>query len=114
LRNEAVAVILVIAIIGSAAVGYFAGVSTHQTTMSVSTVTIYGHTSTYTSPVSSSGLQLRIELNSTSIQYRGALSATVALWNTLSSNLSLTPRYSSVLSSWESNDFFCGKLPRLG
>jgi hypothetical protein len=114
LKNEIVAAILVLVMIGSAGVGYLAGVGSRQTSTVTSTTTVYERYSTYSSPVSSSGLQLQIELNSTSIVYGGAVSARVSLWNTLPSNLSLTPRYSTVLSSWEGNDFLCGNSPDWG
>ncbi len=118
MKNEVVAVILMLAVIGGAGVGYFAGIGNRQTSTSVPTVTssttLHERSFTYSSPVSSSGLQLQIELNSTSITYGGALSARVSLWNTLHSNLSLTPRYSTVLSSWDRNDFLCGNSPNWG
>jgi len=118
LRNQAVAVILVVAIIGGVGVGYFAGIGIRQTTTSVSTVTttrtIHERTLTFSSPVSSSGLQVAITLNSTTIEYGEALVAKVALLNTLSSNLTLTPRYSPTISSWEGNDFVCGNAPDWG
>jgi len=110
MRNEAVAAILVIAIIGGAGAGYFAGVSSHRAT----TATLYERTSTYSSPVSSSGLQLQVTLNSTTIRYGGALAAKVVLMNTLPTNISVTPRIPSELSSWEANDFFCGNSPDWG
>jgi hypothetical protein len=110
MRKEAIAAVLVIAIIAGAGVGYFVGVNKGVTR----TTTVYLRTSTYSSPVSSLGLELQITLNSTAIQYGGALAAKVALLNTLSENLSLAPRYSSVLSSWEANDFLCGNSPDWG
>jgi len=118
MRDGVVVVILVIVIIGGAGVAYFAGVSNQKTTTSVSTVTstttVYERISTYSSPVSSSGLQLQITLNSTSVRYGGALAAKVTLLNTLTSNITLKPRYSPKLSNWEANDFLCGNSPDWG
>lgn len=117
MRNSVVAVILVIAIICAGVVGYFGGVSSQQKATSISnvthTATVYERTSTYSSTVSSSGLELQITLSSTSIQYGGALVAHVILLNTLPANLSLTPRH-SVLNSWEANNFLCGNSPDWG
>jgi len=117
MRRSAVAVILVIAILCAGSLGYFAGISRQTATLvstKTSTTTVYERTSTYLSPISSPGLQLEITLNSTTIQYGGALSAKVALLNTLPANLTLTPNYSSIISNWEGNDFICGNAPDWG
>jgi hypothetical protein len=114
MRDGAIAAILVIAIIAGAGVGYFVGVNNQR--IITTTTTVYEQTSTYSSPVSSSGLRLQVTLNSTEIHYNEGLKAQVALVNTLPMNLTLTPRYSSnsTISGWEADDFLCGNSPYWG
>jgi hypothetical protein len=67
-----------------------------------------------------SGLRLQITLNATTVQAGSPLTAQVSLFNTLDTNLSLTPDLpanstnvpaKSTIGSWNSYDFFCGSNP---
>jgi hypothetical protein len=66
--------------------------------------------STFYSYVSPDGLQLRIRLNSTEIQVGGALTGQVSLFNTLDTNVSLTPDFSvnPNIMKWDFDDSICG------
>src|SRR5271167_3756612 len=76
--------VLVVAALGA---GYLAVNSGRQT--STSTSSVEEPTSTTASAVSSSGLQLRVELNGTTMLPGQTLAAKVTLFNTLNENLSL-------------------------
>ena len=65
------------------------------------------------SNVSSDGLQLQIRLNSTEIHVGGALTGQVSLFNTLGTNVSLTPNFSANpnIIKWDYVDSICGLSP---
>jgi hypothetical protein len=111
LRNEILAVLLVLLFLGGLGAGYLAGTSNLRTVTFVSTASITTTvTSALTATVSPSGLQLQIVLNSTSIRQGGALRAQIVLLNTLAGNLTLAPDYSSNpdILKWNGYDFLCG------
>jgi hypothetical protein len=68
---------------------------------------------TFYSNVSPEGLQLEIRLNSTMMQVGGALTAQVYLFNTLGTNVSLTPNFSANpnVIKWDYVDSICGLSP---
>jgi hypothetical protein len=117
MKSGATALVLIAVIIVSAGAGYLLGANNQRTTTSVSTVisttTLYEGPLTFSSPISQSGLQLQIRLNSTTIQFGRAMMAQVLLLNTLPANLTLIPPYSSNsdISMWGGNDFLCGNVP---
>lgn len=84
-----------------------ASYSTEQVTESNTTIT------------ASSGLELRVNLNSTVVPSGGAVAAQITLFNSLDQNLSLAPSFpaNSTIQSWNGYDFLCGEnnfLPMLG
>ena len=90
-------------------------VSSVATTVTVNCPTTAS--STYTEPPtqtnftasSLSGLELRLELNATTISVGGAISAQLTLFNTLGQNLSLTPNFqNSSLPGWGEYADICG------
>jgi len=68
---------------------------------------------TFNSNVSPDGLQLQTRLNSTKIQVGGALMGQVSLFNTLGTNISLTPNFSANpnIITWDIHDSICGMSP---
>jgi hypothetical protein len=65
--------------------------------------------------VSSGGLELRIDLNATTIVSGGSFAANIALFNPLNDNLSVIPKYpdaanfnNSTIQMWDNYDFLCG------
>jgi hypothetical protein len=83
---------------GQTTIGHFQ-VSTQTGTASVTTVS------------SSSGLELKVGLNSTSMASGGSVAASVSLFNSLGQNLSLTTNYAadSTIAKWNGYDFLCGE-----
>ncbi len=71
---------------------------------------------TFSSPIASSGLQLRLHLNATTIPTGGIAEAQISLVNTLPRNLSLKTPYSSNtdIKAWDGFDFICGNNPAWG
>jgi hypothetical protein len=104
LKTEILAVVIILLVAGGLGAGYFAGVSNRQT------VILTGHTATYSSSVSSSGLQLELWLSTTSFSKGGGVTAQIHIVNTLAENVTVTPVYSSnsTISKWNGYDFFCG------
>jgi hypothetical protein len=84
MRKAAVGVILAILVAAGLGVGYLAENPGRQA-VSPSSTTVQENpfTSSVTSTVSSTGLELRIDLNSTRIRSGGTLAANVTLFNTL-------------------------------
>ncbi len=80
--------------------------------MSASTFERSSTTSTAISTVSPSGLELRVDLNATSMEPGQTLAANVTLINTLNENLSLpvsaTANLTSQIAAWNNDDFVCG------
>lgn len=125
------AAIVVAAIIVSATLFVALGTSATKTSIStqvskstVTTTSTLVSTETITSTLSpsvtpqtnltstaSSGLQLRVDLNSTVMSYAGTVTAQITLFNSLGQNLSLTPSYASnsTIAKWNSYDFFCSE-----
>jgi hypothetical protein len=64
---------------------------------------------TFFSTVSSSGLQLQVELNATAIQSGSALMAQITLFNPLDENLTFAPKFTSnsTIAIWNDYDFVC-------
>jgi hypothetical protein len=65
--------------------------------------------------VSSGGLELRIDLNATTIVSGGSFAANIILFNPLNDNLSVIPKYpdaanfnNSTIQMWDNYDFLCG------
>ena len=85
------------------------GATTTQTM--VSTVTTKAGLVLYTSSVSSDGLQLRVMLNSSTINPRGEVTVNIELLNTLNRNVSLGVVNNDNISAWDGTDFFCGINP---
>jgi hypothetical protein len=109
-------VIVVLVVAAGVSVAYVLGTqpgstnsaSTRSTSTSSSTGS--GETSTFYSQVSPAGLQLQIRLNTTEMPQDSGLIAQVSLFNTLSTNLSLTPNFSADagIVNWDSYDSLCG------
>lgn len=115
MRRTLVGVILAILVAAGLGVGYLVENPGRQAVSSSSTtVQENPFTSSTTSTVSSTGLELRIDLNSTRIQSGGNLGANVTLFNTLSSSLSMGLSSPPNFSSWDNHDFVCGASGVLG
>ena len=109
-------VIVVLVVAAGVSVAYVLGtqpgstnsVSTRST--STSSATASGETSTFYSQVSPTGLQLQIRMNTTEMPQNSGLMAQVYLFNTLPTNLSLTPNFSADagIVNWDSYDSLCG------
>jgi hypothetical protein len=121
------AVVVIIAI-GAVAFIAFASQSTSlgATTSSVSTPSSTSGSSSTISTVeqatesnstisSSSGLELRVDLNSTAVASGGSVAAQITLFNSLDRNLSLAPSQwvNSTLADWNNYDSFSGGTPLL-
>lgn len=63
------------------------------------------------SPISTSGLQVQVALNSTTITSHGAVAAQIEVLNTLNHNVSLPVAPNQNISTWNGDDFFCGRNP---
>src|SRR5208282_3859874 len=105
----AIVIVLMVIVIGTVAIALTSinpGASTSLSSHSTSS----GETSTTYSTNSPSGLQLRIELNSTSLLSGSPLTAQVSLFNTLATNLSLKAKYSANpnIAVWDTYDYLCG------
>jgi hypothetical protein len=120
LRKEVNAWALVILVLVGLGAGYLLGVENPRTIVLTTTVIqtkiIQMQFTTFASPVSPSGLQLQIRVNTTEIREGRGLAASVVLVNTFPDNLSLIPRYSTnpTISSWDMIDFLCGNSPFWG
>ena len=70
-------------------------------------------TTTVTPIVPKAGLQLEVNLNTTTIQYGSGLLASIQLFNPLPTSLSLSISYSNDqdILAWNSNDFLCSLTP---
>jgi hypothetical protein len=112
-RAPAIALVLiVVAMVGSIS---FVSLASQSERIEPSSASVSGgkHLVTFYSAISSVGLQLQFELNTTVIQEGGALKAQVYLYNTLSQNLSLAPDLSANpnIVTWDGYDFLCGNSP---
>ena len=120
MRRTGAGVVLAVLVVAALGAGYLAVNSGRQT--STSTSTSQG-TSTYASNVeeptrtnastmSSSGLELRVDLNATTMLPGQTLAANVTLFNTLNENLSLPlsapANLTSQIAAWNNDDFWCG------
>lgn len=79
-------------------------------TTSVTQTMTTTQTTTFTPNISQVGLQLEVALNTTRIQYGGALSVSIQLFNPLPNNLTLPVNYPNYqnISAWNQKDFLCG------
>src|SRR5580658_8335628 len=79
---------------------------------STSTSSVEEPTSTTASAVAPSGLELRVELDATTMEPGRTLAANVTLFNTLDENLSLPfsapGNLTSQIAAWNDADFLCG------
>jgi hypothetical protein len=124
-RKATAGIILALLVAASLGIGYLAvnsggqaatstSTSSQQTPISTSVVGNPTTSATAASTTSSSGLELRIGLNATTIEPGKTLGANVTLFNTLDQNLSLLPHYpadfnKSTIQSWDNHDFPCGE-----
>src|SRR5437016_4134074 len=118
-RREAVGIALALLVAAGLGVGYLAENAGRWVVPSSSTTAREDpSTSSATSTVSSTGLELRIDLNPTKIQSGGTLAANVTLFNTLNKSLSLPLSSGAVgpgsISSWDNYDFVCAASGVLG
>jgi hypothetical protein len=122
MRKAAVGVIIALLVTASLGVGYLAvnpgrqsstSISSQQASVSTSSVANSTASAAAISTTSSSGLELRIALNATTILPGQTLAANVTLFNTLDENLTLyTPQVefgNSMIQSWDNYDFPCGE-----
>jgi len=105
--RKAVFVVVIVLIVGAMGLISFASQSGRGATSSSAPTNTEQQTSTYSTD-SPSGLQLHVELNTTTIRAGSALRAQIALFNPLTKNLSVTPSSSSSIAAWDDYDFFCG------
>lgn len=121
MRKAKAGVILALLVAASLGAGYLAeNPSQHATASktptsrqaSSSTLESSTTSSTAVSTVSSSGLELKVELNATAIEPGQTLAANVTLFNTLDENLSLPTsaqaNLTSQITAWNNDDFVCG------
>jgi hypothetical protein len=103
---------LAILVVAALSAGYLAVSSGRQSSTSTSTSSVEEPTSTTTSAVFPSGLELRVGLNATAMLPGQTLAANVALFNTLNENLSLPlsapANLTSQIAAWNNDDFWCG------
>jgi len=109
--------VLVVAALGAGYLAVSSGRHTSTSTStshgaSTSTSSIEELANTTASATSSSGLELRVELNATTMLPGQTLAAVVSLYNTFNGSLSLLLAPGDFgggsLSSWENYDFICG------
>lgn len=89
---------------------------TNSTSVSSSIATTYSSvvvTESNTTVLSSSGLELMVDLNTTEVAQGGSVAAQFTLFNSLDQNLSLVPSAwaNSTLADWNNYDSFCGGTP---
>lgn len=86
--------------------------TSQQTTVSTSVEESSTTSSAAISTVSSSGLELRVDLNATAMEPGQTLGANVTLFNTLNESLSLPlsaqANLTSQIAAWNNDDFACG------
>jgi hypothetical protein len=85
--------------------------TTTSTTTVVSTASANEGPLSYASGVSPDGLQLKVTLNSSSIQSHGALTAHIEILNMQSRNVSLAVVTNPYASDWDGVDFVCSSNP---
>jgi hypothetical protein len=120
MRKASVGIILALLVVASVGVGYLAvnpgrqpstSISSQQTSVSTSSVKTATASATATSTTSPSGLELRIALNTTTIEAGRTLGANVTLFNTLNHNLPLLARApansTNSVEDWANYDFIC-------
>lgn len=81
---------------------------------SASTTSLSKESSTHgvdSSTVSPEGLQLQVNLNSSSVASHGSVTAQVRLVNTLDRNVTLTVSQNQNITTWNQDDFVCGHNP---
>jgi len=119
--REGAGLFLAVLVVAALGAGYLA-VSSERQTSSTSTSTsqvassstsgIEEPASTTASATSSSGLELRVELNATTMLPGQTLAANVSLFNPLNENLSLPTtapaNLASQIAAWNNDDFVCG------
>lgn len=111
-RNLAIGALIVIAMATLAGLVLLASGPVTSTSLTTLSSSASSSTSSpgFHSTVSSSGLELRVDLNATTVESGGAIGAQIAVFNSLDQNLSLVPNYSAgpSISDWRDYDFFCG------
>jgi hypothetical protein len=109
MRRTVAGLVLAILVVAALGAGYLAVGSGRQASTSTSSVE---PTSTTTSAASSSGLELRVGLNATTMLPGQTLAANVTLFNTLNEDLSLPlsapANLTSQIGAWNNDDFWCG------
>ena len=112
MRRAGAGLVLAVLVVAALGAGYLTVNSGRQTSTSTSTSSVEEPTGTTTSTVSSSGLELRVELNATTMVPGQTLAASVSLYDALKSSLSLLLAPGDFgggsISSWENYDFICG------
>lgn len=122
MRRIVAGLVLAVLVVAALGAGYLAVNSGRQTATSKSTsqqttvLTSIEESSNGSgaaiSTVSSSGLELRVDLNATAMEPGQTLGANVTLFNTLDENLSLPlsapANLTSQIAAWNSDDFVCG------
>lgn len=120
MRRTGAVLVLAVLVVAALGAGYLAVNSGRQASTSTSTSrsastptsSIEEFTNITASSTSSSGLELRVELNATTILPGQALAAHVTLFNTLDENLSLTTigpaSLTRQIAAWNNDDFVCG------
>ena len=113
MRGEAVAAVVVVALLAGAGAGYLLGSSGERTVTSVSTaVLVTTVTSTYFSDLGAL-LRLQVKLNASAIGPGGAVTAVISVVNPLALNVTAIPpaTRNATLRSWDWMDFVCGSNP---
>jgi hypothetical protein len=111
LPDLAVAIVVAALIIGAGiyAASYF---GTATTVTKTSTETVNEGPLLYTSGVSPEGLQLKLVLNSSSMQSHGAIAGQIVVFNTLNRNVSVSGLVQNQnISEWNGYDNTCGSNP---
>ncbi len=120
MRKATAGIILALLVAASLGIGYLAESPSRQTATSTSasqaSVSTLGESSTTSgaavSTVSSSGLELRVDLNATEMEPGQTLAANLTLFNTLDESLSLPlsgpAKLTSQITAWNNDDFACG------
>jgi hypothetical protein len=122
LRRAKAGIVLALLLAASLGIGYLAenpGLQTahststsQQTTVSTSIEESSTISGAAISTVSSSGLELRVDLNATAMEPGQTLAADVTLFNTLNERLSLPlsapANLTSQIAAWNNDDFACG------
>ena len=115
-RTALLGLFVALAIVFASTTVYESGIRTTLTstvtaTSVVDTTEALSDAYLFVSPTSEQGLQLRVVLNSSVIPTDGALSAQIAVYNTLDKNVSVSVTEGQEISTWNGGDFLCGFNP---